>query len=255
MQISFKKVFHAAAVLALHDIRKRYRRSTIGPWWITLSLIVQITLMGLVFSRLFGQSLRDYIPFLAIGIVLWNFLMSVVTDSIDMFTVNSNLMKQIKIDINFYILRTLIRNIIVFVHNLIVIVLLLILFRLHFGLNIIFSIFGLLMFIANLYWISIFVSVFATRFRDVGPIVLSLMQVFFYLTPIMWKARDFSESKFYFLIELNPVNSLFSIVRNHLIGLEVAASDYFIVLALLFWGTFFASKLLARVKDKIIFWI
>src|SRR2546421_1850097 len=63
-------------VLGLSELRQRYRRSILGPFWITISMGVQVTVMGFLLAFLFGLPIDRYFPFLCISIVTWTFLSS-----------------------------------------------------------------------------------------------------------------------------------------------------------------------------------
>src|SRR5262249_29901253 len=60
--------------LGWHDIRQRYRRSTLGPFWLTISTAVMVATLGFVYAGLFGNSLADYLPHLAVGLIVWGFI-------------------------------------------------------------------------------------------------------------------------------------------------------------------------------------
>src|SRR5262245_37795008 len=58
-------------ILAWKEIRRQYRRSTFGPFWITFSMAIFIVLLGILYSQLFDRSLADYIPHLTVGYIAW----------------------------------------------------------------------------------------------------------------------------------------------------------------------------------------
>ena len=66
-------------MLGWQDMTLRYRRSKFGPFWITISMGIQILTMGLVFGQLFGASIHKFLPFLAIGVILWSYITAVVS--------------------------------------------------------------------------------------------------------------------------------------------------------------------------------
>ena len=76
--------------LAWFDIVLRYRRSMLGPLWLTLSMAAMIGGMGPLYSSLFGTELSKFFPHLALGIIFWSFFSSMVTDSCNAFIGSSN---------------------------------------------------------------------------------------------------------------------------------------------------------------------
>src|SRR5258708_32822844 len=68
-------------MLGWNDIRQRYRRSTLGPLWITLSMAVFIGVLGVIYSRIFHVEVDIYLPFLTAGYVTWGFIAQVINES------------------------------------------------------------------------------------------------------------------------------------------------------------------------------
>src|SRR5262249_38991878 len=66
--------------LGWRDIRQRYRRSTLGPFWLTISMGVMVAALGLVYAELFGHTLADYLPQLALGLIVWSFISTPIVD-------------------------------------------------------------------------------------------------------------------------------------------------------------------------------
>ena len=57
-------------ILGWLDIRLRYRGSVLGPFWLTLSTAVMVGALGVLYAKLFGMTLEDYLPFMALSMVL-----------------------------------------------------------------------------------------------------------------------------------------------------------------------------------------
>jgi hypothetical protein len=64
------------STMALHEIRQRYRRSVLGPFWITISMGVMVFALGLLYGKIFQLELRDYIPYLSSGFVIWGLILA-----------------------------------------------------------------------------------------------------------------------------------------------------------------------------------
>ncbi len=73
------------STLGMHDVRQRYRRSTLGPFWITISLAVMVFALGLLYGQIFGQDLREYLPFIAVGFVIWNLISTLILKGCETF--------------------------------------------------------------------------------------------------------------------------------------------------------------------------
>src|SRR5262245_41518188 len=82
-------------LLGVNDIRQRYQRSRVGQFWITLNMLVTIVALGGVYSYLFRMSLRDYLPSLTTGIVVWALISSTVTEASTVFTGVDTYLRQV----------------------------------------------------------------------------------------------------------------------------------------------------------------
>src|SRR5579862_6111085 len=67
------------STLGWNDILQRYRRSVLGPFWLTASMGIFVIALGLLYSELFQQSVADFIPFFCVGILVWNLIASYLT--------------------------------------------------------------------------------------------------------------------------------------------------------------------------------
>ena len=112
------KGYELAGVLGRQDIRQRYRRSSLGPFWLTISMGVLIGALGLVFGNLFATPMKEFLPFLTIGLILWTLITTVLNEGCTGFTAAEAMIKQISLPLFTHILRVLWRNLIICAHNL-----------------------------------------------------------------------------------------------------------------------------------------
>src|SRR3989304_5582475 len=108
---------HVWTMLAWQEIRQRYRRSTLGPFWLTISTAAMVGGMGPLYGLIFGQDLSWYFPYLAIGFVVWQLMASIINDSTQVFIGADQFIKQIKMPFSIHVLRMVWRNAIIFAHN------------------------------------------------------------------------------------------------------------------------------------------
>src|SRR5438046_7162690 len=62
------------STLGWHDIRQRYRRSMVGPFWLTLSMGMMIGGLAYLYGGVFGQDAGSYFPYLALGMIIFTFI-------------------------------------------------------------------------------------------------------------------------------------------------------------------------------------
>src|SRR6185312_432098 len=102
--------WHIWFLLSWQDIKLRYRRSTLGPLWITLSMAVTIYTMGLLYSHLFKMDLTTYYPFLATGMLTWSLISTLLNEGTSIFVESEHFIKQMKQPYITFILRVTARN-------------------------------------------------------------------------------------------------------------------------------------------------
>lgn len=240
------------AVLGWHEIRQRYRRSVIGPFWITLSMGVTVGGMGLLYAGLFKQSIHDYLPFLALGFIVWHLIASLVGDSCQAFINSNSVIKQIKIPLSSHIYRMIWRNLIIFAHNFWIYVIVAIIFGIWPGATVFYLFPGLVLICLNAIWVGLFLGLISARFRDVPQIVNSFMQVLFFLTPVFWKAEQLTNRKF---IDLNPFYHFIELVRQPLLGIAPSLTSWLFALAVTLGGSVITLGLYTRYRTRIAYWV
>ena len=114
-------LWRLALTLGWFDIRLRYRGSVLGPFWLTLSTAVMVAALGFLYSRLFKMELHDYLPFLALSIVLWNFLSVLVGDACICFTQAEAMIRSMRMPHTLHAIRVVVRNLLTLAHNVVVI--------------------------------------------------------------------------------------------------------------------------------------
>lgn len=235
------------------EVKQRYRRSLIGPWWISLSMLIFIIAMGVVYSRLFKDTLANYIPFFTAGFLVWTFISPGIIEATEIFKNNRQFIKQINLPFSFYILKHLTRHIIFLAHNFVVYILVMFYFKKPPDLNTLLLIPALILLILNMYWISMFISILSTRFQDMIPIVTSCMQIAFFITPITWMPKLLNPHSY--IIKLNPLTYLIEVVRAPLLGYAPMIRFWWANSLLVILGFSFVFIIMACCRNKIAFWV
>lgn len=202
--------------LGYSDIQLRYKGSILGPFWITMSMSIFIIAFGLIYGNLFHQPMDSYIPFLTCGILTWTYISNTLVDSCEVFHNARNLICQIKLPFLIHMLRIIWRNIIIFLHNIVVYIFVACTFQItpHFNTLLFFP--GFLLITINLTLIGLFLGLLATRYRDMPPIITSLLQILFFISPITWTPNLLGSKAA--IAKLNPVFYYIDIVRSPLLG-------------------------------------
>lgn len=242
-------------MLGWQDVRQRYKRSTLGPFWITLSMGVMISTIGIVFGSIFQSPIKEFLPFLAAGMIFWSFTSSVVTDGCTGFIAAEGIIKQLPLPLSVHILRTIWRNTLILAHNLVIYPFVLLAVGKPLTCAALMSIPGFFVLVLNLTWVALILAILCTRYRDLPPIVGSILQVLFYLTPVMWMPNLLPERAGSYLLDLNPLYHLLALVRSPLLGQPPSTMNWFASAALASVGWVMALAVYGRYKWRIAYWL
>ena len=239
--------------LGWHDIRQRYRRSTLGPFWITITMGVFVGSLALIFGRLMGQNMTTFLPFFAIGNILWALLSGSLLEGCTAFIAAEGVIKHVRLPLTISLLRIAWRNLIIFAHNIWIFVLVVVIFRTWPGGAALLALPGLLLFMVNTLWMALLLAIVCTRFRDIPPVVTSMLQLLFLATPVIWQASSLKSEPWLYLA--NPMYHLLEIVRAPLLGSVPTRLDWAVALGLAVVGWGLALTFFVRYRSRIAFWL
>lgn len=235
------------------EVKQRYRRSLLGPWWITLSMLIFITMMGVVFSRLFHQSLKEYIPFFTAGYLFWIFISSSVSEAAEIFKSNGAFIKQINLPFTIYVLKHIVRQVIFLAHNAVVYFFVCIAFKINPGKVSMLALPGFILLLANVYWVSFLIAIICVRFRDMVQIISSCIQVAFFITPISWMPRLLENNPK--VLKYNPLVYLLDMVRTPLLGGVPHLSSYIFSSVMAVIGLLLSFFIFSMIRSRIAYWV
>lgn len=241
-------------LMGVSDIRQRYKRSRFGQFWITLSMAVFVGGIGIVFSALFNQSVAEYVPYLAVNYIIWTFMSGVVSDSTTAFVQGTVFLRQENLPKSIFAMRVIVRNLIALAHNLIILPPVFLIFGVVPSWAILLAIPGLAMMLVAAFLVTLLCGILCTRFRDLPQIIANLLQLAFFLTPIMWRIDQLGDSGWW-VLHLNPFAIFLRIVADPIRGYVPETLDY--VSAAVVIGILLAITwpLFARFRARIVYWL
>jgi ABC-2 type transport system permease protein/lipopolysaccharide transport system permease protein len=239
--------------LGWHDIRQRYRRSKLGPFWVTASMALHVGAIGLVWSSLFGMSARDFVPYLCAGTVVWNLILGNVTEGCGTFITASHFISQINRPISVYAFWVVWRNLLIFVHTLAVYVVVVLIFGLWPNVNTFQVLIGFPVLLLAVSWPPLLLGLVTARFRDIQQLVQSLMTMVFFVTPIIWRLDQLHNRAY--LATLNPLTHLIEIVRAPLLGQPIPLSSLAAALVTVALGWLLTVAVFSRYRARIAYWL
>ena len=256
-----RDIFHSLSnyylflALSLQDLKSRYSRSRLGPWWITINMFILISVLSFIFGNIFESDIKSYIPHLAFGFLTWNYISNSIIDGSASLNSSSETILQVPLPLSIHILKTQITNIFIFCHHLILVPILIFIFPDLFTWKILLIFPGFIILTLNLFAISIFLSVLCARFKDFAEIIKNLMQICFYLTPIIWMPNILIGRVGSDFLYFNPFNHFINLIREPLLGSELSLLSWtFSVLFALFF-IIFSLFIFGKNKKNISYWI
>ncbi|GAA2820062.1 ABC transporter permease [Saccharopolyspora taberi] len=246
------------AHLGWQDIKQRYRRSVIGPLWITISMGVTVTALGILYSALFGMPLHEHLPYVAVGFIVWNFISGCVTEGTEVFIANEGLIKQLPAPVSVHILRLVWRQTLFLAHNLVIYFIVLAIFQMPVKWTVITVFPAIALLMVNGVWVALLFGVASTRFRDIPPVIQSFITLAMFMTPIMWNAESIAKKGLGFqanFADLNPLYHYIEIVRDPLLGDEQLLYHWLIVLGFTAVGWLLALVILRNYRARVAYWV
>lgn len=241
------------AMLARMDIKQRYRRSVLGPFWITITMIIWILAIGPLYSQLLGIGSNEFIPYLAMGIITWGLISGVLLDGAGAFVGAENLVRSVKLPYTVHVLRVLQRNLIIFAHNLLAFVP----FMLYLGIKPQWTWLAALPGVALILLaglpMAFLLGTLSARFRDLQQIIASIVQLAFFMTPIFWRA-DLLKDRVY-LADYNPFQMLLEAVRRPIVEGIPPIETYLRIGLLIVVLYVVAAPFFVRYRRRLAFWV
>ena len=239
--------------LAYHDVRQRFRRSILGPFWLTLTMGIMIGAMGLVFSTLFHQDIGETLPYIATGIIFWGLLTSCINEGTVAFISAESFIRNVPVPVSVHFYRMMARNVFIWLFNMAIYLLIVAVFRISLDWSLILFLPGFILFLINTAWIALTSAILSTRYRDMPQVTSNILQVVFFVTPIFWSPTVMSDRPAF--VALNPFYHLLAIVRDPLLGTPPPAQSWLVCIALAIVGLSATGWLYLRAHSRIAYWV
>ena len=247
------RAYHLWYLLGWQDIRQRYRRSVLGPFWLTLSMGALVGALGFLYGMLLKVEISDYVPFLALGFIVWALISSLIVEGCAVFINAESIIKQVGLPLSVHVYRLLWRNLLIFFHNALVFVVVAAIFGVWPGWAGLLALPGLALLCLNGIWAALLIGIISARFRDVPPIVGSIVRICFFVTPIIWMPELVPARAA--VLEVNPFYHMVEVVRAPLLGEVPALSSWIAVLSMTVGGWVLAFAFLRRYRWRIAYWV
>lgn len=237
------------------EVKRRYRRTVIGPFWSAISLGVFVLALGSVGSGLWNRQAADYLPFLAAGMVVWVLISTIITESCGLFIQGTNLYRQMRLNYSTMAYALVYRNLVVFGHNLLVYVLMyLAVGKYALTADVLYAVPGLALVLLNGAWVALLLGLFCLRFRDLQQLINTLVQIALFVTPIFWPPESLQGKGRIVFVDLNPLFHFIEVVRAPLLGRVPPLETWVFVVLMTIAGWAVTVALFGRFRGRIAYW-
>jgi ABC-2 type transport system permease protein/lipopolysaccharide transport system permease protein len=251
--LSGLKLWRLWGRLGWNDILQRYRRSMLGPLWLTASMAIMVVALGILYAELFKTPIHDFLPFLCVGLLVWNLMSSFLVEGGTMFTGSESYIKQVRLPYSVYVFKSSWSKLIIFLHNFVIYFGVIWYFEIWPGATALLAIPGLAVLILNGALAGLTLGMISARFRDIPQLVSSIVQIVFFVTPIMWKP-ELLQHKTY-IADINPFYHLVEVIRGPLLGTVPDLKHYIAIVIITVINLAVAGAFFARFRSRISYWV
>lgn len=247
------KGWHVWIVLAISDIKMSYQRSLLGPLWLTLTMALRIYLMGFLYSQLLNHDLKHYLPYLGAGMICWELINKYISEGPLVFIDADMVLKNFPISPTVHVLRMMTRNMFIFLHYLLAYIPIFFIFHVPINMNLLLIFPGMMIIIVNAVMYCSILGMVGVRFRDIPPIIDSIMRIAFFVTPVLWMPNRLT-GKMGILVHWNPLGQFLDLLRRPLMGQPFLGQQMKVVGIMTFIGFIIYSFVYIRKEYRIVFW-
>jgi len=240
--------------LAVEHVKNSYRRTVLGPWWLTAQTLLFVLGVGYVFSRLNGQPVKVFLPYVTVGYLTFALLAGITRACANVFVSQGGLIKSTRQPLTSLVLRAVAIETILFAHNVIIV-------AGFFALRLIdpspwlaLAPVALLVILLNGIAVGLWLGPLVARFRDLAPAVESLLSLMVFFTPIFYRAGIFKGTE-HLVVAWNPYTYFVDLFRECVLGTTPDTSTVVGAAAFTLANMALAAVLFARTRSRLPYWV
>lgn len=208
-----------ALTLALKDIRVRYKQTFLGVAWAVLRPLVGVLILSVIFGRL-AQLPADGLPypvFVYTGLAVWLYFSSAVTTGAQSLVDNRDLVTKVYFPRLLAPLGAVAPDLVDLFVNILIIAVFLGIYSVAPGAELALLPVWILAAVAFAFAVGLWLSALNVKYRDVKHVLPFLLQVWFYVSPVVY-ASSLVEGGWRYVYALNPIVTVIDGFRWSLAG-------------------------------------
>ncbi len=190
--------------LALKELKIRYKRSVLGFLWALLNPLLLMVVLSVVFSTVMAANIPHFAIFLLSVLLPWTFFSQSLSYAAESIVGNGDLIKKVRVAKLVFPVAAVVSNMINFLLSMIPLVLIVIAMRHPFYLTWLYLPIPLLALTIFTLGATFFFAAANVYYRDVAHILQVLLNILFYVTPIIYSI-DLIPASDRWLLKLNPL--------------------------------------------------
>lgn len=245
--------YYLWGLMGWRDIQRRYQRSLLGPFWLLLNSLIMVGIMGPLYSHLLKVPMGEYVAYILASMISWQLITQILSEAPNVYVNSQSFIVDVNLPFATYHLQMIWRNLIIYAHGLPIILL----FCLIFGKASLISLalypVNLLLVMVNAYFASYILATLGARYRDVYPIVTNLLQVLFFVTPIIWQRSMLGDYQ-----HINDVNGFYhalEMLRAPFLGYVPQPISYAYLIISAIAGFVACQYLSKRAGHRLAYWV
>jgi ABC-type polysaccharide/polyol phosphate export permease len=236
------------------DMRRRYARSRLGQLWIMISSAIFVSTMAFVWSFLWHQPVHDMLPFIAIGMMVWQLILGILNESTTALASSRHYFLNQYMPASAILFAVLYRNGVTYLFNIVFPLLICLAFGVPFSLSALLALPGLALLFVTCFAFGFVIAILCARFQDIVQIVANVLQIAFFLSPVLWKPELLPPEAQGYLI-LNPFAVLVAIVRDPLLGRPLPMTYWGAAVLLAIASLLLALPFIGKFCRRLVYWL
>ena len=205
-----KNYFDFLWAMTEKEIKARYKHTVFGFLWVILNPILQMLVIGFIFSFFVKIPVNNYYLFLFTGLLPWQFFSLSLTKATSSFVFERSLLQKSYFPREAIPFSIILSNFFHFIVSLLLLILFLLVSQNLLVTRIVYLIPASLLLLLFTTSFSLLTSTLQVKYRDINFFVQSLLTLWFYATPIIYNL-DLIPQKLRLLYYLNPLSYIFEL--------------------------------------------
>ena len=240
--------------LAVENVKNRYRRTVLGPWWLTLQMAVYVVGISVVFGRLLHTGLKSFLPYVALGFIVYNLLVGLTRAGAEVFVNGSSTLKSTRQPLSSLVLRVVAIEFIHFGHNIVLFIPFIVIGYVPLSPKMLLAVPIVAAIAVNGLFLGLWLGTAVGRFRDVQPLVNSILGVIIFFSPVFYRLNDLGGARS-LLLAWNPFTYLISAFRAPLIGAPLSTSFYVGTAVVTLVNVVLGLAVFTRTRSRLPYWV